>query len=289
MRAALVALALAAGCHDYSALDWQFGADAAVAGGDLGSALDLATNADGSSPGPLDFASPGDDLPMLGNDLASTSDGPVVCPSVSADATHFVDPTFGADDPAHGGGPGACAYATIDYALAAATGPISLAKATYSSPKSTFKLVADQQLLCNGATLRNPGDATWHSVVVLYGGANALSDCALDGEGVAQDCVAAYGNTAGPSQKIANCTMTGCTDDGVYVAGGGLDVSGCSISNTVDGLLWYGAPGTMTNNRFANVTRDIDCPNMTYPNLTGSGNSDGVGKATCVGCANCPF
>ncbi len=113
--------------------------------------------------------------------LSDMSTPPIdmACAGGAPNALHYVDPQFGTDDLLHGGGAGACAFKTVQFALANSSGSISLATATYAVTSATALTLrgACRQLLCNGATLR--GDSTIsgaaaRAVVTLAGTAAVL-------------------------------------------------------------------------------------------------------------------
>src|SRR5262249_54065177 len=146
------------------------------------SSEDGGTVADGSV---TDAAAAFDALPP-GPDMTT-------CVPSSPSVKQYVDPALGMDSIDHGAGPGPCAYKTITYALQHATGPIALAKATYSAASGEtlpFILNGTQSLLCDGAgngdraTLSGEGvcaEFTSDLCTVFFNGNNGLSDCIVIG------------------------------------------------------------------------------------------------------------
>jgi hypothetical protein len=214
------------------------------------------------------------------------------CAPLSSGGPRYVDPASGTDDAQHGGGSGSCAYKTITFATAHASGDIILAKATYQAPAENFPLVLEgtQKLLCNGATLRGSGGAN-KDTVEFQGTANGIDQCVIDGQQAGSMCVyVSHASATGSVHTISKCDIQKCGVTAVYVASGNLAVTGSSIHEApLDGILWYGTSGSMTGNQFSGNTRDITCPTPPGAGITGSGNSNGGGPPVCSMCANCPF
>ena len=218
------------------------------------------------------------------------------CCAPSAAAAHYVDGVSGVDAEDHGG-PGACAYKTIGYALARATGTIALSLATYSSEAWPLVLIGTQQLLCNPA---GTGRATIKMtqllgsyVIKLSGTQNGLTDCIISGNinpVVCVDVTAAAPSTASP-HLLKNLDIGDCNSAGVIAEDNVSNVrlQGSTVHGSNIGVLWKpGSSGQVNTNSFTNTT-DIICSD-TSPVVSGSGNADSSqagGKPTCSTCVNC--
>ena len=151
-------------------------------------------------------------------------------------------------------------------------------------------LTGGQKLLCNGATLRGSGGGN-KDTVEFQGTSNGLDQCTIDGQQLGSMCVyVSHPSASGSVHTISKCDIQKCGVTAVYVASGSLTISGSSIHEApLDGILWYGTPGSMTSNQFSGNTRDISCPTPANSTVTGSGNTSSGGPTTCYMCSNCPF
>jgi hypothetical protein len=229
----------------------------------------------------------------------------VTCPvPAQASELHYVDPVLGTDDATHGGAFGNCAYKTLTYALAHATGQIALATATYS-PQSgeTFPIVlkGNQGLLCkyttsSPATIQGKGLYTQSYVniaVAFEGTQNALYDCIVNGGGGTGFCMEVHssGTSSIMSHLISGANIGNCGGVAVQVDTnfGNLSILNSTFHDSL-GVFWVGtnAGGFMQNNTFSANTTDIQCQNADT-GVTGSGNHRGGGNTVCVTCGNCPF
>ncbi|HEX4447581.1 MAG TPA: DUF1565 domain-containing protein [Polyangiaceae bacterium] len=221
-------------------------------------------------------------------------DGPS-CPLPSLATGSFVDGAQGADDSTHGGGPGACAYRTITYALANAPRRIAVASGTYSAATGEtlpFVLTGRQGIFCTNATLA--GQARFQgteATAVLDGTENVLSDCTLVGNDRSGACVivASDGNRAGHDLEALDVSR--CGDVGVAIEGTNVRVADGFFHDSDRGVAWGATDptGELMDNTFANdPLDDIECT-AGDGNVTGTGNLDGADVATCDGCNMCPF
>jgi hypothetical protein len=226
----------------------------------IGGAIALDGGAlDGTLDGGADLLAAGD-LATDGAPLdAATADAaPDMNPCVLASPaqTAWVDPNAGADNPSHGAGPGACAFRSITYALAHATGRINLATATYQA-NETFPLVlAGAQILDgdptqSGARAQIVGSGqvagiSYYGAVFLTGTANQLLNCdvslpptvAFDGHG--HVCIQV---TTSGAHVIDHCKLHNCYVEAIELDGR----DGITISNNTI----FDDPNSPTTNNVA--------------------------------------
>ncbi len=221
------------------------------------------------------------------------------CAPPTTDTRVFVDADNGVDAPENGAGRGACAYATLDYALSRATGEIVLTDDAYDSENATFPitLTANQYLRCDRSddqvvtTITGSGAVGATTATVVYGGmANGIQWCIIDGEDTADSCVTITSEGAGEfdhwmwQSRVRNCGTTGVevTDTGnnVFVEESTIEGSG------TQGMLWSGEgkQGYLRGNTFSDNGTDIVCTDAS-PGLDGDSN----GGPSCSVCDNCPF
>ncbi|HSY40017.1 MAG TPA: hypothetical protein VLA79_10835 [Polyangia bacterium] len=211
-----------------------------------------------------------------------------------------MDHAAGTDDSLHGGGPGACAFKTLTYAISKAPGEISLSAAdTYQGDVAgeslPFLLQGKQKLTCNGATLANStAMGTYDGIVQFAGTANGVTGCTFNGEKFGGYCLLV--NTSAASSvaphTITQSTFTGC-DNGTIVVGSGFDhvsITNNSFTLDFDCIDVMGSPSdvNVSNNTFVGTTNDVVCAGAD-PGVTGSGNTRGGGTIVCTACGNCPF
>lgn len=225
--------------------------------------------------------------------------GTCSCAPPTSDTRVFVDAENGSDSATNGAGRGACAYATLDYALSQATGEIVLTDSAYDSTNATFPitLTDGQYLRCDRdndqvvTTITGSGTfGTGAASVVYTGTSNGIQWCIVDGASTADTCVAVTTEGSGEfnhwlyQSRVQNCATTGIevTDAGNNLFMEENDVS----SGGTQGLLFTGADktGYLRNNTFAGNGTDIVCSDAS-PALGGDSN----GGPTCSGCDNCPF
>ncbi len=257
--------------------------------------------ADGASPTPE--AGPDANAPDANTPDANTPDANAPdanapdaghCPAAGADAVH-VDGTRGVDDDSHGGGPGACAYKTITFALTVATRNVSVAAGTYSAAHGeTMPLVLTglQAVFCTDATIA--GQAPYessHAVVVFEGTANVVDGCAVVGDDLPGDCVFVESDGMSRGHFIESSDVSHCGDYGVRVGGSGLQIENNIIHDSDTGISWSGySMGDVSNDTFSNnALVDIECDDTQSDEVTGSGDVDGAGDPTCTDCSGCPF
>ncbi|MFO0595497.1 MAG: Ig domain-containing protein [Myxococcaceae bacterium] len=199
-----------------------------------------------------------------GGSASATLDLEVRCPAVAPQDVHYVDGLKGADDTAHGGGPGVCALKTITYALTTATDQIEVEGATTGEAFS-LQLTGRQKLGCHNTRLTGE--------VLLTGTANTLSGCTVDSLGEVR--ILSNGNhlieNGGLSGRLSNALTTT----------GPIALRG----NLIEGfVMWWGdVTVSMTNNTFTPGGR-VTCTSQ-GPNVRGSMNT---GLQSCE-CVRCPF
>jgi hypothetical protein len=224
------------------------------------------------------------------------------CCAPAAAATHYVDGVGGSDRDDHGG-PGACAYKTIGFALARATGTIAvLATATYSNEAWPLVLTGVQQLQCNpngtGRATIEMVTPVGSTIIQFDGSQNALLNCIVNGNTNAVDCVDIASSAASSSAPhlLTNDDLGDCENDVVLVETNVLNVriSSSFIHSTSTGLVWdSGSTGQMTNNSME-TGEDVICQDNSSTGPTGSGNTDpnnpnGFNNTvSCSHCFNCP-
>jgi len=223
------------------------------------------------------------------------------CPTPqTGSGTQFVDHALGTDDGTHGGGPGACAYKTLTYALKKAPAEISLSAAdTYqggvAGEKLPFLLLGQQTLSCNGASLENDADmGTYDGIVQFAGTRNSVTGCNFDGGKWGGYCLVVNASAANSSAPhvITKSSFTGCDNVTIVVPSGFDHVSITQNSFTLDFACIY-LVGThsdvrIADNTFVGTNTDVMCDDAA-PGVTGSGNVRGGGVISCSMCGGCPF
>jgi len=260
-------------------------------------ATPLATDAaDGASPTPE--AGP-DAAPDAGGPDANAPDASAPdaghCAPASAAGDAYVDGARGVDDDSHGGGPGACAYKTITFALTLATRNVSVAAGTYSAAHGeTMPLVLTgrQGLVCTNATIA--GEALYESsraVVVFDGTANVLDGCTIVGNDLPGDCVFVETDGTKSGHVIESADVSHCGDDGVRIGGTLVEIENSSLHDCDTGISWSGfSMGDVSNDTFSNnALADIECDDTQSDEVSGSNDVDGTGDPTCTDCSGCPF
>jgi Protein of unknown function (DUF1565) len=218
------------------------------------------------------------------------------CPVVSATAGSYVDGAHGVDDVSHGGGPGACAYRTITFAIAHAHRYISVAAGTYSvSAGETLPLVLTgrQAILCSGATIDGQGvyDST-RATIVFSGTANVVQGCQVVGDDQPGACVLVESDATNSGHLLEAVDVSHCGDAAVRIEGTLVDVEDSKFHDSDRGVSWsYGLVGDISNNTYSNnVFDDIACDDGDPDDgVGGTNNTDAAVAATCTGCGNCPF
>jgi len=206
-----------------------------------------------------------------------------------------VDGVGGVDAADHGE-PGACAYKTITYALAHATGQINLAPATYSSEVWPLVLTGAQQIACNpngtGRATIKMVNLIGDTVIKLNGSQNVLTDCIVNGNINPVACiqVTMSGSSTATPNSLINLDIGDCNSADVLV---GTDVGNVRIQNSVIhgsnfGVLWdSGASGQMLTNSFTTgVLTDIICQDS-GTGVSGSGNTDSAQPGSVPTCSHC--
>jgi len=232
----------------------------------------------------------------MAGDVPGICDAQASCGCSNPDPTapHYVDPVNGTDDTAHGGGPGACAYQTLTFALTEAQRDIHLFPATYSANNGEtlpFTLGDDQHVICdevsgNRATLLGKGffPSSSSGVISMSGDHSGVTGCTIVGTGTPTYCINALAN----GTLIEDSDVSGCLNGTRY----GTTIRNNRFhNNSLSGVFLQTPFGnvTITNNSFESNGTDIHC-NEATPAATGSGN---VGPnntpPSCDGCSACPF
>lgn len=198
----------------------------------------------------------------------------------------WVDPVEGQDIPTNGGAPGACAFATIEYALTQASGEIRLPSVDFTVA-GTLTLTGAQYLNCrfddqNNERTRLIGSGT-APVVAFDGMANGLDDCEIDGQGAASAVV--ISSVAMGVPHTIDDAIIGNAVDGITVSGGNVDIDNNTIqNNTGVGLNFtqLDATGNFDGNNFVNNGTDVSCADESL-NVNGENNN----VASCTACGNC--
>jgi hypothetical protein len=214
----------------------------------------------------------------------------------SATAGSYVDGAHGVDDVSHGGGPGACAYRTITFAIAHALRNISVAAGTYSATTGEtlpLVLMGRQAILCSGATIDGQGIYLSTRATVVFGGtANVVQGCQIVGDDQPGACVLVEADGTKSGHLLEAVDVSHCGDAAVRMEGTLVNVDDSKFHDSDRGISWSSyETGDMSNNTFANnVFDDIACDDGDPDNgVSGTSNTDGAGAATCTGCGNCPF
>jgi hypothetical protein len=246
---------------------------------------------------------PGDDMSpsgdLAGADLATTPDLSSCVPS-SPSVTHWVDPSLGTDDASHGAQPGACAFKTITYALAHATGRINLANVAYTAPTEAFplQLSGTQILDCDPnntgtkASLNGSGAFnTLYGTIIISGTANQVLKCDVSSpSGTSSNIVACVNvNTSGPhvidSSNLHNCGAAGSITVGISASGSpnfnGATVLNTTISGISNCINQIGNNWTVYN---MSCTPGNDGVNSCGTGLAGCGNTITGGAVPINGC-----
>jgi len=224
------------------------------------------------------------------------ADSMCVCSPVD-DGPRYVNAALGVDDDQHGGGSGACAYATLTYAIAQAPRRIRLAAGEYSANTGEtlpFVLTQNQRLSCydegadDVAVLSGEGAYNTTTATVVFEGAqNQLQDCGVDGGGTAEHAVLVVGAPENDGHEIFFSDIRNA-DVGVSITGAGsqLSIGESSVhDNATAGLAWdAGKNGFIEANSFSANGTDITCADGS-PGIQGTDN----GGPSCSGCQNCPF
>ena len=227
--------------------------------------------------------------------------GAVGCPSTQGvtGGARFVDHALGADDDAHGAGPGACAYKTLTYALKQAPGEVSLAATdTYQggvAGEQPFLLVGQQTLACNGASVANEANmGTYDGIVQFAGTRNAATSCNFDGGHWGGYCLVVNASAASGAAPhvITNNTFTGCDNVTIAVPGGFDHLHIAQNSFTLNFVAIYlmetHSDIQIVDNTFVGNDTDVICDDAA-PGVAGSGNVRGGGTISCSTCGGCPF
>jgi hypothetical protein len=283
--------------------DAEVDADASGPGGDAEASLvveggpDAAPEAGGLDAAPEagePDAAPDGGGPDAAPEAGRSDAGP--CPVVSATAGSYVDGAQGVDDVSHGGGPGACAYRTITFAIAHAIRNVSVAAGTYSAAAGeTLPLVLTgrQAILCNGATIAGQGvyDST-RATIVFGGTANVVQGCQVVGDDQPGACVLVESDATKSGHLLEAVDVSHCGDAAVRIEGTLVDVEDSKLHDSDRGISWSCCVvGDMSNNTYSNnVFDDIACDDGDPDDgVGGTNNTDGTVAATCTGCGNCPF
>ena len=217
------------------------------------------------------------------------------CPAASAAGNWYVDGARGVDDTAHGGGPGACAYKTMTFAVAHAKADIFVAAGTYSvAAGETLPLVltGKQAIFCTNATLVGQGAyESSHATVVFTGSTNVLSGCTIVGDALTGSCVFIESDGKQAGHDLQSVDVSQCGDEAVDDEGTDVRVEGSSFHDSDRGVVWASGDleADMSNDKFSNNRlQDITCQ-ASGSGVVGSNDLDGNGDPTCGVCNYCPF
>jgi Protein of unknown function (DUF1565) len=223
--------------------------------------------------------------------------GPSSCPAITESGGVFVDP-HGADDAAHGGGTGTCAYKTITYALAHFDRTIAVSAGTFSAATGeTFPLVMTgrQELSCaSPSTTLIEGQSDYQNTratIVINGTANVITHCGIVGDDTTGACVLVKSAGTGDGHDIDLDDASQCGDAAYRIEQSGVVLEGSWGHDSVHGAVWAGnndTTGQLTNNLFWNNSgTDITCT-AGDDGVTGNGNDDSYNDpVTCSVCNNC--
>jgi hypothetical protein len=230
----------------------------------------------------------------------------VACPAVAAATLHYVDPVNGVDNPAAGGGTGACAYKTITYALTQATGQINLAPGTYSNASGEafpITLTGTQSLNGTSGVVVEGNGATNAYTIDMQGTSNSVNGFAVVNSAVTGSTMCIHG---GPNCDgvVTNMDISHCafaffvTSNQFGFVGNNIHDMGNSGTRYLNGLVLDPAggvsvavSGSVTNNTFSGPAAeigDIDCAGIDVSTF-GSGNRDNGADVSCSECMYCPF
>lgn len=246
----------------------------------------------------------GQGCPVNDNSWGACNDvGECSCAPGAAGQRVYVDATNGVDDTAHGAGPGSCAYATLDYALANATGEIVLLDGTYDSNNVAafpITLTGNQVLICELdyntdpatriTTISGSGAFGAGTATVVFGGTrNGIADCMVDA-GTTADVAIAVDTAAADlfenGHAVWSTEVWGATTGIELTATGDNLFVGRSVirDNTTNGVLFSGSDQSayLDDNTFSGNGVDIACTD-----LNGSVFGESNGGPTCSMCENC--
>jgi hypothetical protein len=271
-------------------------ADLAVSEMATQQARDLSTESPADLSSKLDLSTPPD------RDLAE-------CVLAANPSLIWVDSANGADDALHGNQLG-CAVKTITYGLtrAGTATQFNLAPGTdYTAALGeTFPIVlngtqgidGDPNATGNRATINGGADFFGNGAPIgINGTNNSVRNLIITGLAGASTnvCVNVHSAAAGPAGHIVdNCDLHDCggtnAGTGVAVVNGGdsVNVSNCTIHNTLNGIGFFGTTGTAKKNTFATVSGDGVICAASAPGMTGCGETYAADVSTsCVTCVNC--
>lgn len=212
-------------------------------------------------------------------------DEPTACRADSASADHYVDPVLGFDDPNYGGGAGACAFRSLEYALSRAAGKIFLSGGTYPLTE-TIALSEGQELECDaddpGVLSGQPLYETSHIIVRMEPN-TAVRRCVLRGEGTTPGyCIQASGPAVIEGTQIEDCGGASLRASGteLSIVGNVFASGGTSI------FFQSGGSAHISDNVFHGGPTNVTCNAATT--VTGTGNSRPAGDVTCSAPCACP-
>jgi hypothetical protein len=247
-------------------------------------------------PGTRD-ADDGDQCDINGAQAVCSAGGVCSCAAPTPGAVHYVDPDEGTDSPQNGGAPGACAYATIGYALSQADGEIRLAFGDYVNETFPIVLTGAEWINCpydqdNDIRPRIAGSGMYQgvtTVMVFNGMLNELDDCELDGLDTAAFGVVVASTAVGGEHFLDEVVIRNATSDGVWVndTGDQLYVAGSSITQNGGYGINFAAPDKSAfienSSVVANVAGGVNCA-AASPGVQFAGGN----ISACTGCMNCP-
>jgi parallel beta-helix repeat protein len=227
--------------------------------------------------------------------------GACSCAPPDAGSRHYVDPSAGTNAATHGGGPGACALQSLDYAVTVAMGSIELAPVDYTDANTVFPIVLtgyqsidcyeDNVMMSARITGSGTHGATTASIVI-NSTQSYVGGCQMDGGGTAGIGIVVDSVGDNDGHGVGYNNIQGyATGIEVSATGGNADVNNNTLhDNTVAGLsiVATGASGTIDDNTFENNPTDIVCADAS-PNVSGGGNMHSTATLTCTTCANCSF
>jgi hypothetical protein len=196
----------------------------------------------------------------------------------------YVDPVLGTDDASHGGGPGACAVATIDYALTVATGEIHLANTAFDVT-SVITLTDNLSLLCHGAILDGqPAYATWFVTIRIPGDNVTVQECNIVGESNNGYCI----DVSGTGVALNANSITACGGSAVRTQANGNTYTGNTIDHNSTHFFFQNSnsAATINDSNFAGSPQyNVACGTGSAINGT---NNSATGTKLCDPDCNCP-
>ncbi len=218
------------------------------------------------------------------------------CPTVAADAPHYVDGTSGTDSTFNGGAGGACAFRTMTYALAHSKGTLRVAGGTYPTPAEPLPLMLQgtQGVECpsdKSGVFANPHADGPPALLSMSGTSNFVRACTIQGsagQGGEAITVASSGAPTAP-HRIEQCQFIDAFNDGVRVFQNvaNVRIDQNSFLRGYNGVFTdFGATNvSLTGNTFSATVADLACAGGT---VGGGSNMRDGGPIVCFQCPSCP-